>query len=187
MLAIALLALQASSVALDNDYVRVTRDSAPCAQAPATCGDRVIVAMAPTTIGARKMVRGDIAVFKAGEKHAAPSGSYFEVALKSQHPAVQLPDTIIPPTGNVSKYGGASFRIFEERLPVGEFRPRHSHPQRIVIQLNRTKLEQLVDGQKEAVVREIEPDRPTFNPPVVHTSRNVGAQPLRGVVIELKP
>jgi hypothetical protein len=102
MLIVALLTLQSSAIALENDYVRVTRDAAPCAQAPATCGDRVIVAMAPVTLGARKMARGDIAVFRAGEKHAMPSGSYFEVALKPRHPAVQLPDTIIPPSGTVT-------------------------------------------------------------------------------------
>lgn len=186
MLAIALFAIQAS-VALDNDYVRVTRDSAPCAAATAECGDRVIVALGPLKLGARSMTRGDVAVFGPGKKHAVPTGSYFEVALKPGHPPVQLPDTVIPPTGNVTKYDGASFRIFEERLPVGEFRPRHSHPQRVVIQLNRTKLKQLVDGQAEPLVRDIEPDRPTFNQPVVHTSENVGERPLRGIVIELKP
>jgi hypothetical protein len=43
-----------------------------------------------------------------------------------------------------------------------------------------------VDGQKEPVVRDIEPDRPSFNAPVVHTSKNVGDKALRGIVIELK-
>ena len=186
----ALLLLQASSAstALDNEYVRVTRDSAPCAAAPFGCGSRVIVALAPLAIGARKMERGDVAVFGPGERHPVPTGgSYFEVTLKLAHPRVLLPDTVIPPTGNVVRYDGAPFRIFEERLAVGEFRPRHSHPQRVVIQLNRTKLKQLVDGQPEALVRDIEPDRPTFNAPVVHTSENVGDKPLRGIVIELKP
>ena len=186
----ALLLLQAgpSAPALENDYVRVTRDSAPCAAAPAGCGERVIVALAPLKLGTRSMARGDVAVFGPGEKHAVPTGgAYFEVALKPTHPPVQLPDTVIPPTGNVTRYDGVHFRIFEERLRVGEFRPRHSHPQRVVIQLNRTKLKQIVDGQPDAVVRDIEPDRPTFNQPVVHTSENVGELPLRGIVIELKP
>ena len=187
MLAIALLALQSSVVVLENEYVRVSRDSAPCAAAAFGCGDRVIVALAPLTLGARRMERGDVAVFASGERHPVPSGgSYFEVHLELTHPPVQQPATIIPPTGNVSRYDGAHFRIFEERLAVGEFRPRHSHPQRVVIQLNRTKLKQLVDGRAEALVRDIEPDRPTFNAPVVHTSENVGELPLRGIVIELK-
>ena len=188
MLLIALLALQSSAIVLENDYVRVTSDVAPCASAPASCGDRVIVALGPLQLGTRTMARGDVAVFVAGETHAPPTGgSYFEVALKPAHPPVQLPDTIIPPTGNVVRYDGAHFRIFEERLAVGEFRPRHSHPQRVVIQLNRTRLKQIVDGQKEPVIRDIEPDRPTFNAPVVHTSETVGDKPLRGIVIELKP
>jgi hypothetical protein len=183
----AVLLLQASP-ALENEYVRVSRDSAPCAAAPAACGDRVIVALGPLKLGTRTMARGDVAVFVAGEKHAVPAGgSYFEVAIKPVHPPVLQPDTIIPPTGNVVRYDGAHFRIFEERLAVGEFRPRHSHPQRVVIQLNRTRLKQIVDGQKEPVIRDIEPDRPTFNAPVVHTSETVGDKPLRGIVIELKP
>ena len=182
----ALLLLQATP-ALDNEYVRVTRDSAPCAAAPARCGDRVIVALGDLMLGTRRMARGDVAVFASGERHPVPAGgSYFEVALKPAHPPVQQPATTIPPTVNVSRYDGTSFRIFEERLAVGELRPRHSHPQRVVIQLNRTKLKQLVDGQPEPVVRDIEPDRPTFNAPVVHTSENVGDRPLRGIVIELQ-
>jgi len=187
MLVMTLLALQSSAVVLENDYVRVTQDAAPCATATAGCGDRIIVALGPLKVGTRSMTRGDVVVLGPGEKHAEPTGGpYFEVALKPTHPPVQLPATVIPPTGNVTRYDGARFRIFEERLAVGENRPRHSHPQRVVIQLNRTKLKQLVDGQPEAVVRDIEPDRPTFNAPVVHTSENVGDKPLRGIVIELK-
>jgi hypothetical protein len=55
-----------------------------------------------------------------------------------------------------------------------------------VIQLNRTRLQQWPDGQPE-LLREIEPDRVGFNPPVIHTVKNVGASSLRGIVIELKP
>ena len=177
-----------TNVVLENEYVRVMRDSAPCASAGAGCSDRVIVALSPTSIGARRMARGDIAVFSANEKHPHPKGGhFFEVQFMREYPPVLLPDTVIPPTGNVPKFDGDRFRIFEERLGVGEFRPRHSHPQRVVIQLNKTRLKQIVDGQAEPQVRDIEPDRATFNPPVVHTSENVGERPLRGIVIELKP
>jgi hypothetical protein len=75
--------------------------------------------------------------------------------------------------------------VFEERLPVGEERGRHGHSQRVVIQLNKTKLLQKPDGEPE-VTREIEPNRVTFNQAVVHTTKNVGELPLRGVVIEFK-
>lgn len=184
----ALLLLQAPlNPALENDYVRVTRDSAPCAAAGAGCGDRVIVALARLTLGARTMERGDVAVFEAGQKHDAPrGGSYLEVAVKPARPAVVRPDTTIPATGNTVRYDGPNLFIFSEHLAVGEFRPRHSHPQRVVVQFNRTRLKQIVDGQKDPVVRDIEPDQPAFNQAVVHTAEVVGDRPLWGIVIELK-
>ena len=37
--------------------------------------------------GDRAMTRGQVAVFKAGESYEAPSGAYFEVAVKPGHPA----------------------------------------------------------------------------------------------------
>jgi hypothetical protein len=67
------LILQQQSVWLENDYVRVTRNRAPCAagvlsSAQPGCGDRVLVAMSDIEIGVsgarRRMVRGDIAVFR---------------------------------------------------------------------------------------------------------------------------
>ena len=36
------------------------------------------------------------------------------------------------------------------------------------------------------IIRDIEPDRVAFNQPVIHTVKNVGDLPLRGIVIELK-
>ena len=58
-------------IALDNDYVRVTRDVAPCAAAAAgACEDRVVLAMGDIELksagNVRKMKRGEIAIFKAG-------------------------------------------------------------------------------------------------------------------------
>ena len=69
--------LQAHTVALENEYVRVTRDAAPCASATTPgCGDRVIVAMGEIELrfgkSRRKMIRGDIAVFKPGESYEPP-------------------------------------------------------------------------------------------------------------------
>jgi hypothetical protein len=93
---------------------------------------------------------------------------------------------MISPDKNVIKHGGERFFIFEERLEVGDTRERHSHSQRVVIQLNATKLQQWPDGQPE-VLRDIVPDGVAFNPPVIHTVKNVGELPLRGIVIELKP
>lgn len=184
--------LQTPAPALENEYVRVTRDAAPCAKATASeCGDRVIVALGEIELqlgkSRRKMTRGDVAVFKPGQSYEAPaSGSYFEVNIKPNHPPVQSPPEIIPPEKNAIRYDGQRFFIFEERLAVGDTRARHSHSQRVVMQLNRTRLQQWPDGQPEIFV-DIVPDRVAFNPPVIHTAKNIGDAPLRGIVIEFKP
>lgn len=183
--------LQSNAVALENEYVRVTQDAAPCASATAPgCGDRVIVALGETELrfgsASRKMARGDIAVFKPGESYEPPKGGpFFEVAIKANHPPVESPREIIPPEKNAMRYEGERFFIFEEKLNPGDTRPRHSHSQRVVVQLNRTRLQQWPEGEP-AIFRDIVPDRAAFNPPVIHTVKNVGAAPLRGIVIEFK-
>jgi hypothetical protein len=179
---------------LDNPYVRVTRDGAPCASASmAGCVDRVIVAMADVEVSSgaarRALHRGEVAVFGAGQSYAAPKGgAYYEVAFKPDHPPAKspAPEDLIPPDQNVMLHDGAWFFVFQERLPVGGYRTRHGHSQRVVIQMNATRLQQKPDGQPE-VTRDIVPNRPSFNEAVVHDTRNVGDQPLLGIVIELKP
>jgi hypothetical protein len=108
------------------------------------------------------------------------------VALKTDHPLVESPREIVPSEKNAMRYDGERFFVFEERLELGDTRPRYSHSQRVVIQLRRTRLRQWPEGASE-IVREIIPDRASFNPPVIHTVTNIGALPLRGVVVELKP
>ena len=183
--------LQSNTVALENEYVRVTQDAAPCASSAAPgCGDRVIVALGAIVLrfgaASRKMTRGDIAVFKPGESYEPPKGGpFFEVAIKANHPPVESPSEIIPPEKNAMRYEGERFFIFEEKLNPGDTRPRHSHSQRVVVQLNRTRLQQWPEGEP-AIFRDIVPDRAGFNPPVIHTVKNVGDTPLRGIVIEFK-
>lgn len=191
-LVLAVWLVQAQAVVLENDYVRVTGGGAPCASAAvAGCGDRVIVALGDVELWSgsarRRLTRGDIAVFTAGESYQPPTGGTFlEVAFKINHPPVESPAELIPPDKNAMLYEGERFFVFEERLAVDDTRPRHSHSQRVVIQLNRTRLQQWPEGDS-AIVRDIVPDRVTFNPPVIHTVKNVGDLPLRGVVIELRP
>ena len=192
--ALALIAasLQADAPALDNPYVRVTRNAAPCASAQTPgCVDRVIVALGNIDLnsvaGTRRMMRGDIAVFGANESYLPPvGGPYFEVALKPNRPPVKAPKEIIPPEKNSIRHDGATFFIFEERLAPGDTRARHSHSQRVVIQLNKTTLQQWPEGERE-VLREMRVDQAAFNEPVIHVVKNVGELPLRGIVIELKP
>jgi len=54
------------------------------------------------------------------------------------------------------------------------------------VQLNRTVLQQWPDGAPEKHVETV-PDRVSFGLPVIHTVKNVGDTPLRGIVIEFKP
>jgi hypothetical protein len=184
--------LSANVVALDNDYVLVTRDAVQCASADdPEFSDHIIVALGDIEVSAsdtgHRMVRGDIAVFKSGESFGlSPGASFFEVSIKTNHPRVESPPEIIPPEKNAMRYDGDDYFIFEEKLAPGDTRARHSHSQRVVMQLNRTRLQQWPDGKSEVLV-ETFPDRVTFNPPVIHTVKNIGDGPLRGIIIEFKP
>ena len=177
-------------VLLDNPYVRVTRGGAPCAAARrAGCGDRVLVALAPTEIGAptyKRLGRGEVALFKKGQAYTPPAaGDFLEVNLKPDHPAVQTAPVRIPPEKNALLYDEEGFFVFEERLAPGDTRPRHSHSQRVVVVIDPTRLQQWPDGAPETTREQI-PDDVRFNEPVVHVVKNVGPTPLRSVVIELK-
>jgi hypothetical protein len=193
LIALLLLSLPAfaDDIVLENDYVRIARDAAPCAEAALPdCGNRVIVALGEIEIAAdgsrRALTRGEIAVFGPGQSYEPPErGSYFEVSIRNNHPAGQSPGELIPAEKNVRLYDGESFFVFEEKLSPGDTRARHSHSQRVIIQLNRTRLQQWPDGAPEKIVETV-PDRPAFSPPVIHTVKNVGEAPLRGIIIEFK-
>jgi hypothetical protein len=182
----------ANLAALDNDYVLVSRDAAPCAQAGVPgCGDRVIVALGDMEVRSgdtlRTLARGDVAVFASGISYeTAAGGPYLEVAIKPDHPPAQSPGEIIAPEKNAVRYDGEGFFVFEERLAPGDTRARHSHSQRVIVQLNPTVLQQWPDGAPEMRVETV-PDRVSFGRPVIHTVKNVGDMPLRGIVIEFKP
>ena len=187
------LSLQPDAPVLDNAYARATRNGAPCASVttPGCATDRIIVALGNVDVnsinGTRRLTRGDIAVFGPKDSYVQPvAGAYFEVVLKADHPPVKSPKEQIPPDKNSILYENDRFLVFEERLPPGDTRARHTHSQRVVIQLNATKLQQWPDGQPE-VLRDIVPDQAGFNEAVIHVVKNVGDKPLRGVVIELKP
>src|ERR1700722_20005903 len=120
-------------IALENEYVRVSRDNAPFAAAGN--GDRVIVAMAPLSFMAddalQNLDRGEFFVFGPGDFYELPDGAaFFEVALKPNRPPVKTPPEIIPPAKNTMLYEGERFFVYEESLDPGDIRPRHSHCQR---------------------------------------------------------
>lgn len=186
---VVLLLLQAmpATPLLENDFVRVFRDNAPCASGAASCGERVFVALGSLELNGQKMERGDIRVFQAGERYAPPnSGTYLEVVIKPGHPKVSAPSASAPPPpGNKVLYDGSDFTVFEERMEPGAYSAPHSHNQRLAIFLNKTQVHQWVDGKSE--IRDEEPDVVTFRPAVVHASKDLGALPIRNILIEFKP
>jgi hypothetical protein len=166
-------------VVLENEHVRVVRNAAPCASAGAGCGDRIIV-----TLGGGSE-RGTVRVFERGARYTAPRGEFLEVTIKPDRPPVKSPSVLIAPDKNSILYDGDEFFIFEERLAPGDTRPRHSHRERVVIVLNKTRLQQWPEGAPE-LFRDQIPEDVRFNPPVVHVVKTVGDQPLRNIVIEFK-
>jgi hypothetical protein len=185
----ALLLLQAipASTLLENDFVRVFKNSAPCAAAAASCGDRVVVALGPVEVNGQKLQRGDVKVFKTGERYSPPkSGDFLEVAIKPAHPKVMPPAPgTPPPPGNKVLYNGKDFTVFAEKMQPGEYAAPHSHNQRLAIFLNDTMVQQWTDGKEET--RELMPDFVTWRPAVVHASKDVGKLPISNLLIEFKP
>ena len=192
----------ASPAVLENEYVRVTRNSAPCAspQTPG-CEQRVFVALSDVDFTLHwefsdkgKSVPGDVRHFKRGDvvvvgprdAYEPPErGEYLEVTIKPTRPPVKSPLVMIPPDKNTIKFDRDAFFVFEEKLEAGETRARHSHRERVVIVINKTRLQQWPDGAPE-LFRDQIPDDVRFNPPVVHVVKTVGDLPLRNIVIEFK-
>ena len=178
-------------IALENDYVLVSRNTAPCATAaPGRCEDRVVLAMGDIELrsagNSRSMKRGQVAVFKGGESYDQPSGAYFEVAIKPNHPPVKSPPELIPPPKNMMVFDGAKFFIYEEKLEPGDTRPRHSHSQRVEIRLNNgPMLHQWV--YRDGNVTESEPAIVNWREPMIHMVKNVGDLPLRNFILEFQP
>jgi hypothetical protein len=189
MIFAALLFLQAvqTSPLLENDYVRVFKNSAPCATAAASCGERVVVALGSVEVNGQKMERGEIKVFKTGERYSPPkSGDFLEVAIKPAHPKVMPPGPgTPPPPGNKILYDGKDFTVFAEKMQPGEYAAPHNHNQRLAIFLNDTMVQQWTDGKEET--RELIPDVVTWRPAVVHASKDVGKLPISNLLIEFKP
>jgi quercetin dioxygenase-like cupin family protein len=181
--------LRAATV-LENDYVRVSRDEAPCAQASTPgCAERMIVAMAEMQLGFGKVVRtmrrGEVAVFNWGESYSPPAGGpYFEVAVKPNVPPVKSPPGIVAPARDTLLFEGERFFVYEVRLAQGDTRPRHSHSQRIEIRINQGPLPlQVIDGRDAPQ----QPPVVSFREPVIHSVTNVGDMALWNIVLEFRP
>jgi len=182
----------ADTAALENDYIKVYRNTTACTAAVTPgFGTRVIVALDKVKIkssrGRLKLHRGNIAVFRVGEWYTLTKGEYFEVAFKKNYPALKKPEQWIEPLKNTMVYEDDQFRVFEERLAPGDDRELHSHAQRVVVRLNEV---QLTDprlhpaGQPGKGIQV--PNTVRFAEPVVHAVRNLGKIPLFNIVIEFK-
>jgi hypothetical protein len=194
--------LQASPVVLENEHVRVTRNTAPCAS-PATpaCEHRVYVSLGDTKVtlhwefvdkgnrapgDVRSFRRGGVVVLGPRDSYTPPeTGDFLEVTIKPKRPPIKSPSVLIPPDKNAILFDRPDFFVFEEKLDPGDTRARHSHRERVVIVLNKTRLQQWPDGAAE-LLRDQVPDDVRFNPPVVHVVKTVGELPLRNIVIEFK-
>jgi hypothetical protein len=177
---------------LENDYVIVSRNIAPCAHATeGKCEDRVILAMGDLTLTSdgkkREMKRAEVAVFGAGQNYTIAVGlPFFEIAIRPKHPPIRAPAERISAPANLAVHQGKTFFIYEEILPVGQTRPRHSHAQRVEIRLNSgPMLRQQVwrDGQ----MGETEPVIVNWREPVIHVVHNIGDLPLRNFILEFIP
>lgn len=177
---------------LENDYVMVSRNMAPCAVATdGKCEDRVILAMGDLTLAAagkkRPLQRAEIAVFGARQSYEIAVGSpFFEIAIKPKHPPIRAPAERITAPANLAVHQGKTFFIYEEILPVGGTRPRHSHAQRVEIRLNNgPMLRQQV--WRDGKMAEIEPTIANWREPVIHVVHNIGDLPLRNFILEFIP
>jgi len=180
------------SVALDNAFVRVLRDEAACtiANTP-NFGTRIIVALDKVKFksnrGTIKIKRGQIAVFLENEFYDLPRGSYFEIALKKDHPPLTKPSEWVEPLKNKIIYENTEFRVFEERLDPGDTRDLHSHAQRVVVRLNQVQLTDPRNSPNGKPGTGIQvANTVKFAEPVVHVTKNLSNIPLFNIVIEYK-
>jgi len=177
---------------LENDYVLVSRNIAPCATATVDrCEDRVILAMGELILMSaskkRVMKREEIAVFGAGQSYEVAVGSpFFEIAIKPKHPPIRAPAERIAAPANLAVHQGKTFFIYTEILSVEQTRPRHSHAQRVEIRLNSgPMLRQQV--WRDGKMGEIEPVIVNWREPVIHAVTNIGDMPLRNFILEFIP
>lgn len=183
--------LISDSVALDNDYVKVLRNSTIDTAADAKIfGSRVIVALTPIEVKSSKIKkrlnRGESAVFQQNEHFSISTGEFFVVVLKKNHPPLKSPDAWFEPVKNRVVYEDDEFRIFEERLAPGDTRELHSHAQRIVVRLNNVQLTDprfKPNGSPGGGIQV--PNTVKFAEPIIHVVKNLSKDtPLFNIVIE---
>lgn len=183
---------QIDSVALENDFVKVMRQSCIGFNKNDTVfGKRIIVALTDTKIKSSKinktLKRGEVCVFQPNEKYIITTGDFFEVAVKKNHPTPKVPEKWIEPAKNIVVYDDAELRIFEERLNGGDTRELHSHAQRVVVRLNEVQLTDpryKPNGTPGGGIQV--PNTVRFAEPMIHVVKNLSKTPLFNIIIEFK-
>lgn len=183
---------QIDSVALENDFVKVMRQSCIGFNKNDTVfGKRIIVALTDTKIKSSKinktLKRGEVCVFQPNEKYIITTGDFFEVAVKKNHPTPKVPEKWIEPAKNTVVYDDAELRIFEERLNGGDTRELHSHAQRVVVRLNEVQLTDpryKPNGTPGGGIQV--PNTVRFAEPMIHVVKNLSKTPLFNIIIEFK-
>ncbi len=180
------------SIALENEYVRVMHNAVLCTNARTPdYGSRVIVALTEVKIessrGTLTLQLGDVAVFLENESYTSPTGEYFEVAFKKDHPPLKSPEQWIEPIKNTMVYEDNQFRVFEERLAPGDTRKLHSHAQRIVVRLNPARLTDPRFHEPGSTKGSLQvPNTVKFAESIIHVVQNVSEVPLFNIVIEFQ-
>lgn len=181
------------SVALENAYVRVMRNSTVEKAFDKEIFDtRVIVALTQLNVKSDKtnktLNRGEIAVMRPNETCQVSAGEYFEVAFKKDHPPVKGPDEWLEPVKNTVIYEDDEFRVFEERLAPGDTRELHSHAPRVVVRLNEVQLtdpRNKPNGSQKGGIQV--PNTVKFAESIVHVVKNLSKDtPLFNIVLEFK-
>ena len=180
------------SIAIDNPYFKVVRNGALFSSANTpNIGTRIIAALDDikfkSSRGKINIKRGEIAVFTENEFYEIPKGSYFEIALKKDHPELAKPSEWVEPTKNKIVYEDNEFRVFEERLNPGDTRELHSHAQRVVVRLNDVQLTdpRVHPNGKPGTGMQVA-NTVKFAEPMVHVTKNLSKIPLFNIVFEYK-
>jgi hypothetical protein len=180
------------SIAIDNPYFKVVRNGALFSSANTpNIGTRIIAALDnmkfKSSRGKINIKRGEIAVFTENEFYEVPKGSYFEIALKKNHPELAKLSEWVEPTKNKIVYEDNEFRVFEERLNPGDTRELHSHAQRVVVRLNDVQLTdpRFHPNGKPGTGMQVA-NTVKYAEPMVHVTKNLSKIPLFNIVIEYK-
>lgn len=180
------------SIAIDNLYFKVVRDGALFSSSNTpNIGTRIIAALDiikfKSSRGIINIKRGEIAVFNENEFYEVPKGSYFEIALKKNHPELEKLSEWLEPTKNKMVYEDNEFRVFEERLNPGDTRELHSHAQRVVVRLNDVQLTdpRVHPNGKSGAGMQVA-NTVKYAEPMVHVTKNLSKITLFNIVFEYK-